>query len=528
MACSQGRASLSILACCICAVLLTVNLSAKDTTAKNDLNMNALKVFNEDVFKKTIIAHTLEPATGVIAKDSKDSLKKAKEFISKTINYLNEGNNGKALVNIYEALGICPPGEIRTQAIAKSYYALVQIRIGNNNSAVTSLNMCDSLFRKLGDLNLLAFHYNNLGVYYQKSKKDNVAQSWFNKSLLINRALGNEESVAINLNNLAKGDEPEKKKIAYLQEAIAINRKLGKTLAMASNFNNLASLYSSIGNYPEAIKYINQSYSIVKDAKSYDVLYENLKLQSNIYAIQGKYEKAYGAVSQMQQMEQANRENTAYMEQIIQNRIISKKEYELKIMEKESDIKRLNYSLVFAISLLVIIIVISLNIYYFVNSRRKLQLLESRQKIAEKGAEYAQAELINVASYLNTRNEILDNIQSTLSKSFKLPEKEMYSEIRKLNMYVKNLQTKNEEIDTVLSKITKINEGFIESLTEKHPGLTKNDKYIALLLRANLSTKQISVLMDCSPKSVNMARYRMRIHLNITSETNLVNYLKSL
>lgn len=528
MAGSPGRAFFSFLMCCIFVAQWSINLSAKDSTAKNDLNMNALKVFHEDAFKKNVLASTLEPATGVSAKDFKDSLKKAQGYISKTINYLNDGNNGKALVNVYEAIGLCPPSEIRTYAIAKSYYALVQIRIGNNNNAVNALNMCDSVFRKLGDLNLLAFHYNNLGLYFQKFGKNTLAESWFNKSLLINRALGNEESAALNLNNLAQGSGNEKEKIAFLQEAIAINRKLGKFLAMASNFNNMASLYSNLGNYPEAMKYINQAYSIASHSNSYDVLYENLRLQSSIYAIQGKFGKAYDAMSQMQQMERANRENTAYIEQMIQNRILSKKEYELKIRENEADIKWLNYSLLFAIALLGIITIISFNIYYFVNSRRKLQLLESKQKIAEKGAEYAQAELINVASYLNTRNEILNNIQSTLSKSFKLPEKEMYTEIRKLNMYIRNLQTKNEEIDTVLSKITKINEGFIETLSEKHPELTKNDKYIALLLRANLSTKQISVLMDCSPKSVNMARYRMRTHLNISSETNLVNYLKSL
>ena len=77
-------------------------------------------------------------------------------------------------------------------------------------------------------------------------------------------------------------------------------------------------------------------------------------------------------------------------------------------------------------------------------------------------------------------------------------------------------------------KIEKINEGFIARLSQNHPDLTKNDKNIALFLRANLSTKQIATLMDCSPKSVNMARYRMRTHLSLNSDTNLVEYLKSL
>ena len=148
--------------------------------------------------------------------------------------------------------------------------------------------------------------------------------------------------------------------------------------------------------------------------------------------------------------------------------------------------------------------------------------------MAEQEAEHAQTELVNVATYLNTRNEILDNIQSALSKSCKLPEKDICSEIRKINIYIKSLQTKNDEVDSVLARITRINEGFIARLSEKHPELTKNDKNIALFLRARLSSKQIATLMDCSPKSVNMARYRMRTHLNLNSDTNLVSYLNSL
>ena len=123
---------------------------------------------------------------------------------------------------------------------------------------------------------------------------------------------------------------------------------------------------------------------------------------------------------------------------------------------------------------------------------------------------------------------MLDNIQNSLTKAYKLPEKEIAGEVRKINMHIKNLQTKNEDVESVMSKIENINRSFVLKLSELHPDLTRNDKKIALLLRANLTTKQIATLMDCSPKSVNMARYRMRTHLNLTSDTNLVSYLKSL
>ncbi len=109
-----------------------------------------------------------------------------------------------------------------------------------------------------------------------------------------------------------------------------------------------------------------------------------------------------------------------------------------------------------------------------------------------------------------------------------MPEKEIQSEARRLNLYVKNLQVRNNEVDSIMSKMTDINNEFLQRLGKLHPDLTKNDKNIALLLRANLTTKQIAILMDCSPKSVNMARYRMRLHLNLENDQNLVNYLREL
>ena len=42
-----------------------------------------------------------------------------------------------------------------------------------------------------------------------------------------------------------------------------------------------------------------------------------------------------------------------------------------------------------------------------------------------------------------------------------------------------------------------------------HPKLTQGEKYLATLLRVNLSTKEISMLTGTTPKTINMNRYRL-------------------
>jgi len=527
--------------CAILFAVCTTSMPAQDTTgtertwrklnpARTDINANYLNVLKEDTTKKFVLAYRIQPAIIQVAKNKEDSVDFAQKAISKAINFLDEGKYQMALAAIYEALSICPENERKICAIANSYYAIIQLKMGNYSKAVLSLNKCDSIIRKLGSLNLLAFHYNNQGLYYQKTENQKMAETLFKKSLSLSRTLGDEESIAISLNNLSKDAGNTEEKIAFLNEAININTKRNRQLSLAENFNNLAYQYGSVNRYDLAIDYLERSRLIADELKAPDILYDNYKVRSEIFEKKGLYKQAYESVLKMQEIknEQEKKENFFDVEQMIQNRMLAKKQYELNLTKKEIDIKRLNTSLVVAVSLFLFTLMVAFYIYYYINSRRKIQNIEAKQKIAEQEAEHSQTELVNVATYLNTRNEILDNIQSALSKSCKLPEKEIYSEIRKINIYIKSLQTKNEEVDSVLARITRINEGFISRLSEKHPELTKNDKNIALFLRARLSSKQIATLMDCSPKSVNMARYRMRTHLNLNSDTNLVSYLNSL
>jgi len=506
------------------------NLYSQDTT-KADRDINQLNLTN-NIRKGMVLPHRLQPsATSVTEiKSYDDSLNRSKSSISRTIVNLNEGNLAMALFNIHDAITFCPEKEIRTHAIALSYYGVIQAKIGNHTKAVNSLNRCDSIFNSIGDLNLIAFHNKNLGIFAKKYANANIADTYFNKSLALSRVTGDVAVIAETLNYLSQGNSTYSQKIAYLKEAIEINLKRGDKQSTAGNYINMANVLSSSGNYGEARKYLNLSYEIVKNCKSGELLLNHYDVLSRLYALQGNYKGAFETRKLMDEIktEYDNKNLIGDIEDVIQNRIISKKNYELNLQRKELDIKRLNLSLTIAISLFVITLLSSLYIYYIINSRRKLLFLKSKQALIQKEKEYIDNELVNVATYVNSRNEMLDNIQSSLTKAYKLPEKEIASEIRKINMHIRNLQTKSEDVESVMNKIEMINKSFVLKLSELHPDLTRNDKKIALLLRANLSTKQIATLMDCSPKSVNMARYRMRSHLNLTSDTNLVSYLKSL
>ena len=66
---------------------------------------------------------------------------------------------------------------------------------------------------------------------------------------------------------------------------------------------------------------------------------------------------------------------------------------------------------------------------------------------------------------------------------------------------------------------------FICTLKRDFPKLTSNDLRICTLLRYNLSTKEVAQHLAIGPGSVNKARYRIRIKLNLSKGEGLIHFL---
>ena len=60
-----------------------------------------------------------------------------------------------------------------------------------------------------------------------------------------------------------------------------------------------------------------------------------------------------------------------------------------------------------------------------------------------------------------------------------------------------------------------IYDGLLDRLKDRYPSLSKTDLRICVYIKLNLSTKEIADLMNISPKSVEMARYRLRKKLGL-------------
>ena len=66
---------------------------------------------------------------------------------------------------------------------------------------------------------------------------------------------------------------------------------------------------------------------------------------------------------------------------------------------------------------------------------------------------------------------------------------------------------------------------FLKKVKDKHPNLTPNDLRLCAYLRLNLSSKEIAPLLNISPRSVEVKRYRLRKKMDLPHDSNLTNYI---
>ena len=84
------------------------------------------------------------------------------------------------------------------------------------------------------------------------------------------------------------------------------------------------------------------------------------------------------------------------------------------------------------------------------------------------------------------------------------------------------------EVDKIYLKAEQAQVNFMERLQAQYPQLSVQERRLLLLLRIGLSSKEIATLLNISPKSVEISRYRLRKKLNLERDVNLVQFTQTM
>lgn len=161
----------------------------------------------------------------------------------------------------------------------------------------------------------------------------------------------------------------------------------------------------------------------------------------------------------------------------------------------------------------------------------ELKVVISENQALHNAVEMKRQEVMNVAlSIVEQRDylESLNRIVARLAKTDDAGEKERL--ISELESSLKQRISYDRDVDSqyFYAQAESLHEDFNAKLSENFPDLTPQERRLATLLRLGFSSKYIATLMNITPKSVEISRYRLRQKLGLDRGSNLVNFIKSI
>jgi PAS domain S-box-containing protein len=153
--------------------------------------------------------------------------------------------------------------------------------------------------------------------------------------------------------------------------------------------------------------------------------------------------------------------------------------------------------------------------------------LENRAKLKYKSVlDLKERELVSFLLQLSQKNELIALVKNKLKKIIEGDNKNLKLQ---LNELLERLQSDTEiqvNWDMVSLQLEKLHPGFMGRLQVRHPNLTAREKKLCAYLKLDLSSKEIAGLQNLNPKSVEIARVRLRKKLKLTRDIRLSAYLE--
>ncbi|MCL9804282.1 tetratricopeptide repeat protein [Flavobacterium amniphilum] len=389
-------------------------------------------------------------------------------------------------------------------------------------------------------LNLMGANYEKQGDYLKALQFENKSLGYLSPKLHKFETANVYENIGSIYEDLLQFDKAS----SYYQKAYSFFKGT-ETKEEANILNNLADIHRKKNELNTAIQITGQSLNLAKKINDNHLQESAYKDFAKVYALKEDYKKAYVFRIEAEKFKEKAliNENKNQINLLLTDFEIDRKESQIKILEEQAKSGKTQFLLLFILAGSTIIIM--LLVYWSIRKKRianlKIRNYEQQQLQAElnqkwieeknmqKNLELKTATLSNYSLHIAQKNKILADL------SFKLKSiasrktinhesliKDLYSEIDF------TLQQENEWQDFNIF-FEEIHPNYIKNLSSAAiEDLSPTELKLGILLRLNMSSKEIASILRVTPDSVRVARHRFRKKLPIDSKKELVNFLLEL
>lgn len=154
------------------------------------------------------------------------------------------------------------------------------------------------------------------------------------------------------------------------------------------------------------------------------------------------------------------------------------------------------------------------------------EIVKLRNEKLESEIEHKNKELASSAMHLVQKGELLSRIKEELMRLRKMPaNSDDGDELKKLLRILHEEDKMDQDWEQFAFHFDRVHSEFLVALKEHFPQLTANEVKLCAYLRMNLTTKEIAQLMNISVRGVEISRYRLRKKLQLSTDTNLFQFL---
>lgn len=462
-----------------------------------------------------------------------------KAYINQATAYIRMGNYPHALQLLYKAIQAAKKsGDSHTLFSA---YEMTGILFYYQNDKKHTLQYffkaLEQISRKKPENNKQierqAYLLNNIGILYDEKRLYNPSEHYFKEALILAKTLNNYELIANVLNNQGTLYAHQGKAaiaLAQYYEAMEIRTKNNNQWGLMQSYISIGKYYFELNNYKTSEVYFKEANEIAKQIASLHYQGIASAYLFQLYKQKGDYKNALKAIELNKKVNDTlySEKRSREIGQLETTFAFNRKQDELDIKQREKNL----YLLLMVVSLGLFLIIAALLFYLQRNRARSAKLeqanLLSEKKNLEQDMESKDKELTTQVLHLIKKNELIHTISEKLLEIKQNVSTTSQTAVQKVITDL-NSNLQPELLDEFKLRFQHIHEDFYTVLKEKFPNLSPSELRLCAFLKLNLSTKEISEITNISPKSIEMARTRLRKKLNLTgTDQNLVVFLSQL
>jgi len=372
-------------------------------------------------------------------------------------------------------------------------------KLKNNRRLADNFNSIANAFRKIDQ-------FDSAFIYYQKAIKKNEYIQNNNRGLVYT-------NIGIYYMHLNKIDSAEH----YLKRALKINTLSNQEDDIARDKLNLAEIYQINGENDSALNLLLESYEYWVRLKMYKQIALTAEKLSILYSKYGNQKMAFDyqlEVKRAQDSIFSREKQNELMRVLIKQRLKEQSDFTVLKDHNSKNNKSMYLSMLLISAIGILLLVIMWH-------KRKNTVIELKNNLDKKERELTFQSLSSIQKDQFIQ-QFTKNIEDVTRKN---PENQS---MLSLLQDAKIQSIGMESWDNFKSTFEQIAPNFFEALLQKHPTLTNKELRLCAMMRLNIPTEEMAKILGISSKSVNMAKYRLRKHLNVSGKRSLEKFIFSI